>query len=88
MNTLFLLMAQYGGQAVIPLDRVCSDYMNLTVEKFKRKQLSGEIDIPVIRLGTVSQKASLGIHLKDLADYIDKQRLAATTENNKMMGRA
>lgn len=39
MNTLFLLMAQYNGQAVIPLDRVCADYMNLTVEKFKQKRL-------------------------------------------------
>lgn len=87
MNTLFLLMAQYNGLAVIPLDRVCADYMNLTVEKFKQKQLSGEIDIPVTRLGTVSQKAALGVHLRDLADYIDKQRLNAKNEHNKLMGR-
>ncbi|WP_207245658.1 MULTISPECIES: pyocin activator PrtN family protein, partial [unclassified Pseudomonas] len=72
MNTLFLLMAQYDGQAVIPLDRVCTDYMRLTVEKFKRKRLDGEIDIPVVRLGADTQKAALGIYLKDLADYIDR----------------
>ncbi|AUM69195.1 pyocin activator PrtN family protein [Pseudomonas fluorescens] len=88
MNTLFLLMAQYEGQAVIPLGRVCEDYMHLTVEKFKRKQLDGEIDIPVIRMGANSQKAALGIHLKDLADYIDRQREKARTEQNKFMGRA
>lgn len=88
MNTLFLLMAQYDGQAVIPLDRVCADYMHLTVEKFKRKQLDGEIDIPVVRLGANSQKAALGIHLKDLADYIDRQREKATKEHNRLMGRA
>ncbi|UQS17262.1 pyocin activator PrtN family protein [Pseudomonas sp. HS6] len=88
MNTLFLLMAQYDGQAVIPLDRVCTDYMHLTVEKFKRKQLDGEIDIPVVRLGANSQKAALGIHLKDLADYIDRQREKATREQNQLMGRA
>ncbi|ROL86095.1 pyocin activator PrtN family protein [Pseudomonas chlororaphis] len=88
MNTLFLLMAQYEGQAVIPLDRVCQDYMHLTVEKFKRKQLDGEIDIPVIRMGTNSQKAALGIHLKDLADYIDRQREKARKEQSKLMGRA
>jgi hypothetical protein len=64
MNTLFLLMAQYDGQAVIPLDRVCVDYMNLTVEKFKRKRLDGEIDVPVVRLGADSQKAGLGIHMR------------------------
>ncbi|WP_122688460.1 pyocin activator PrtN family protein, partial [Pseudomonas viridiflava] len=74
MNTLFLLMAQYDGQAVIPLDRVCLDYMNLSVEKFKRKRLDGEIDIPVVRLGAESQKAGLGVYLNDLADYIDRQR--------------
>lgn len=74
MNTLFLLMAQYGGQAVIPVSQVCNDYMHLTVEKFKLKCMSGEIDIPIVRLGANSQKAALGIHLSDLADYIDKQR--------------
>lgn len=88
MNTLFLLMAQYNGQAVIPLDRVCADYMNLTVEKFKRKRLDGEIDIPVVRLGADSQKAALGIYLKDLAEYIDRQREKATKEQNQLMGRA
>ncbi|UPT38869.1 pyocin activator PrtN family protein [Pseudomonas amygdali] len=88
MNTLFLLMAQYNGQAVIPLDKVCTDYMHLTVEKFKRKRLDGEIDIPVVRLGAASQKAALGVHIKDLADYIDRQRGKATQEQNKLMGRA
>ncbi len=87
MNTLFLLMAQYNSKAVIPLDQVCMDYMHLTVEKFKSKQLAGEIDIPVVRLGSESQKAALGIYLKDLADYIDRQRARATTEHNKLMGR-
>lgn len=87
MNTLFLLMAQYDGQAVVPLDRVCADYMNLTVEQFKRKRLGGEIDVPVVRLGADSQKAGLGIYLKDLADYIDRQREKAVREQNQLMGR-
>jgi hypothetical protein len=84
MNTLFLLMAQYDGQAVIPLSRVCTDYMHLTVEKFKLKCMSGEIDIPIVRLGANSQKAALGIHLRDLADYIDKQRDKATKEQRQL----
>ncbi|MDK1394809.1 hypothetical protein QF008_001325 [Pseudomonas protegens] len=87
MNTLFLLMAHYNGQAVIPLDRVCADYMHLTVEKFKRKRLDGEIDIPIVRLGADSQKAALGIHLKDLATYIDRQREAAIREQSKLLGK-
>lgn len=87
MNTLFLLMAQYEGRAVIPLDIVCADYMNLTVEKFKRKCLDGEIDIPIVRLEAESQKAALGIHLRDLANYIDRQREKATIEQKKLMGK-
>lgn len=87
MNTLFLLMAQYDGQAVIPLARVCADYMHLTVEKFKLKCMSGEIDIPIVRLGANSQKAALGVHVQDLAKYIDAQREKAANEHNKLMGR-
>ncbi|PBP63339.1 Pyocin activator protein PrtN [Pseudomonas syringae pv. pisi] len=87
MNTLFLLMAQYKGRAVIPIEEVCADYMHLSVEKFKRKRLDGEIDIPVVRLGAASQKAALGIHLTDLANYIDRQRAKASEEQDKLMGR-
>ena len=32
--TLFLLMAQYNGQTVVPLDQVCRDFFgHLTVRK-------------------------------------------------------
>ncbi|WP_205929059.1 pyocin activator PrtN family protein, partial [Pseudomonas viridiflava] len=41
-----------------------------------------------VRLGANSQKASLGIHLEDLADYIDRQRDKARKEQNQLMGRA
>ncbi|WP_259740614.1 pyocin activator PrtN family protein [Pseudomonas fluorescens] len=84
LNTLFFLMAQYGGQAVIPISKVCNDYMNLTVEKFKQKQLSGEIDIPILRLGPNSQKAALGVYIQDLATYIDTQRDKAIVEFKKL----
>ena len=51
MNTVFLLMAQYDGLAIIPLDVVCRDYFqHLSVEKFLRKLLAGEIDLPVVRM--------------------------------------
>lgn len=84
MNTLFFLMAQYGGKVVIPLNQVCSDYMGLTVEKFKTKQLCGEIKIPIVRLGANTQKAALGIHIKDLAEYIDLQREKAIRESTQL----
>jgi hypothetical protein len=80
MNTAFLLMAQYNGKAVIPVDAVCRDYFShLTPEKFVRKCGSGEIRIPLVRMET-SQKCAKGVHLQDLADYLDMRRAAAIKE--------
>lgn len=87
MKTLFLLMAQYDGQAVIPIELVCRDFLGLSVDKFKRKRLMGEIDLPVMRLGANSQKANLGVHLEDLAAYLDRQREAAIREQDQLMDR-
>ncbi len=84
MNTLFLLMAQYNGQAIIPLDRVCRDYFtHLTPDMFQRKALAGQIKIPITRMES-SQKSAKGIHLQDLADYLDEQRAAAIKERNQL----
>lgn len=47
MSTAFLLMAQYNGAAVIPLDTVCRDYFcHLTPVQFARKATEGEIIYP------------------------------------------
>jgi hypothetical protein len=86
MNTAFLLMAQYNGRAIIPLDVVCRDYFShLTPEKFLRKVSAGEIELPVTRM-EASQKAARGIHLQDLATYLDKRREAAARELKAMCG--
>ncbi len=38
VNTVFLLMAQYGARAVIPVDLICRDYFShLDPAKFVRK---------------------------------------------------
>ncbi len=80
MRTVFILMAQYDGLAVIPLDLVCRDYFrHLTVEKFLRKVLAGEINIPIVRM-EASQKSAKGVHVADLATYLDKQTEAARKE--------
>jgi pyocin activator protein PrtN len=80
MNTTFLLMAQYNGAAVIPVDAVCRDYFShLTVEKFVRKVSAGEIAIPLVRMES-SRKAAKGVHLTDLAAYLDERRAAAIKE--------
>ena len=80
MKTEYILMAQYDGLAVIPLEIVCRDYFrHLTVEKFLRKVLAGQINIPVVPMEG-SQKTAKGVHVSDLAGYLDKQADAARKE--------
>jgi hypothetical protein len=86
LNTTFLLMAQYNGKAIIPIDQVRGDFFShLTLPKFLRKISSGDIALPLMRIET-SQKCARGIHLQDLADYVDKRRQAAQKEFAQMSG--
>lgn len=81
LNTAFLLMAQYNGKAIIPLEDVCRDYFShLTPTIMLRKIGAGEIALPIVRIDVKSQKSAKGIHLQDLADYLDKRRQAAVRE--------
>lgn len=87
MNTAFLLMAQYDGQAIIPVGSVVRDYFpHLSVDKFLRKTGCGEITLPVTRIEPGSQKGSKGVHLQDLAKYIDDRRAAAQKEAKQLAG--
>lgn len=87
MNTAFLLMAQYDGQAVIPVDKVVRDYFqHLTTDKFVRKVALGEIRIPLLRIEPGSQKGAKGVHLTDLANYLDERRAAALKEAKQLAG--
>lgn len=80
LSTVFLLMAQYAGKAVVPVDDLCRDYFShLDPAKLVRKIGAGEIAIPLVRM-EASQKAAKGVHIQDLADYIDRQRAAALKE--------
>ncbi|OXJ00040.1 MULTISPECIES: pyocin activator PrtN family protein [Burkholderia] len=80
MNTIFLLMAQYGATAVIPVELICRDYFShLTVPQFVRKVSAGEIAIPLVRIEK-SLKSAKGVHVQDLANYIDERRAAALKE--------
>jgi hypothetical protein len=86
MNTRFLLMAQYNGAAVIPLDAVCRDYFShLSPEKLARKISLGEVKLPLVRM-EASQKAAKGVHLDDLAQWLDERRAAAKKELAQMTG--
>jgi hypothetical protein len=77
-------MAQYDGRAVIPAETVCRDFFShLTFDKFLRKQATGEIDLPLVRI-EASQKSARGVHLLDLAAYVDKRREAALREHRAL----
>ncbi len=79
-NTYLLLMVRYGGLPVVPVADVCRDYFaHLTTENFIRKTLAGEISLPVVRMED-SKRTSRGVHLADLAAYIERQTAAARKE--------
>jgi hypothetical protein len=86
MNTVFLLMAQYDSAAVVPIDVVCRDYFApLTLPTLVRKISAGEIKLPLVRMET-SQKGAKGVHIEDLAKYIDTRRAAAVKECEQLCG--
>ncbi|KVD48651.1 Pyocin activator protein PrtN [Burkholderia sp. ABCPW 11] len=88
MNTVFILMAQYSATAVVPIDVVCRDYFApLTVATLLRKIGAGEIRLPVVRMEK-SQKGAKGVHVEDLAAYIDARRAAAVKECDQLCGQA
>lgn len=79
-GSTWLLLAQYKGKAVIPIDDVCRDYFShLTPKKLAEKISKGEIRLPMVRIEE-SQKASRGIHLDHLAAWIDARTAAAEKE--------
>jgi hypothetical protein len=87
VNTAFLLMAQYQAAAIIPVEWVCRDYFShLKPDQFVRLAATGQIAIPIVRMSS-SQKAAKGVHLQDLADYLDACREAGRKELEQMQAR-
>lgn len=75
------------GKPLFPSRIVCRDYFrHLTTEKLVRKVTGGEIALPLLRLEK-SQKCAKGIHLQDLANYLDQQRALAVKEMQQLQGR-
>ena len=58
---------------------------HLTVDKLLRKALRGDLALPIVRIEN-SKKAQRGVHLVDLATYIDKRREAALKECRQLSG--
>lgn len=69
------------------MERICSDYFtHLTPEAMRMKVAAGQIDLPLVKLEH-SQKSARGVHVNDLADYLDVRHRAAKAEHDLLMGR-
>jgi hypothetical protein len=87
MKTEFVLMAQYEARAIVPIEDVCRDYFApLTLPNLRRKIAAGDIPLPLVRMENGNVKAAQGIHLQDLANYIDTRRAAAVKERDQFCG--
>jgi hypothetical protein len=85
MNTAFMLMAQYNGRAIVPVETVCADYFApLTLPNLRRKIAAGDIPLPLVRMESDNVKAAQGIHISDLAAYIDERRAVAIKERDQL----
>lgn len=79
MQTIFLLMSRYEARTMISLEVVRQDFFpELSLNLLKAKADSGEIQLPVVRLGP-SQKATRMVHIQDLAEFLDRQVKKART---------
>jgi hypothetical protein len=80
MDTSFLLLARYNGLPIIPLHLVQQDFFyHLSLIKFLRKVNEKLIELPIVRIEN-SQKSAKGVHIEDLANYLDKRRAIAKRE--------
>lgn len=86
MNTLFLLMAQYGPRPIVPVEWVARDlFSHLTADNLVRKISAGEIALPLTRMED-SVRCAKGVYLHDLARWIDDRAEAARKECRQLCG--
>lgn len=86
MKTSLILMAQYDGRAIVPLWEICRDYFtHLTPDAFVERAKSGEIQIPIVYMDD-GRRTPRGVHLADLATYIERRAKSARAECRKLTG--
>lgn len=82
MNTVFLLMAEFGsGQ--IELEKVCDKYLGMDAAKAKRLAGTQSLPFPVMRDET-SQKRPYLVSIADLAKWLDEMNEKARNTWLKM----
>ena len=69
-QTMHLLMMEFGGRALIPLDEIAESILGLRINTAKRSAGTCELPFAAVRLGH-SQKSPYAVHLQDLANYIE-----------------
>lgn len=80
MNTVFLLMAEYGTSQ-IPLSVVAEKFLSISPSWADKKANLGELPFPTYR---DNQKSGRLVHISDLAEWIDKKRETAKKEFNQL----
>lgn len=76
MNTLFLLMAEYGT-AQIPLGR-CAQLFGMTPEEAAKRAGRAALPVPAFRVG--SQKSPWLVDATRLAAYLDECKAQAAAD--------
>lgn len=84
MNTVFLLLAEFG-QADIPLETVVAKYLGLGRREACLKAYSCELPFLAFHAGT--QRSPWMVRVTDLAAWLDKARADAVSEWEKVNGR-
>ena len=83
MQTIFMLMSRYDTRVMVPLEVVRKDFFpELSLNLLKNKTDSGAIPLVVTRL-CPSQKSTRMVHVKDLAEFLDKQAEKARAEGRR-----
>ena len=80
MNTVFLLLAEFG-RADVPLEEIAEKYLGIPKAKAYMKAKREELPVPTYQLG--SQKSSRFVNIQDLAHWLDFERSKATEEWEK-----
>ncbi|TDN70487.1 pyocin activator PrtN family protein [Paraburkholderia sp. BL10I2N1] len=79
MKTIDILVQQFNA-AFIPLEAVRLAYFpHLSADLMQRRARNNELGLPVTRFDR-SQKSALGVHVEDLASYLDGRRAEARKE--------
>lgn len=77
MNQEFLLLAEFEA-ADIPLAKVAAKYLNLGEVEAKKRAARNSLPFPAFRIG--GQKSGWFVSIKDLSEYLNKEREAARRE--------